>query len=61
MRKFAFQQRTVVLTEVWFEAETESEAWAKALAGELADGAGDRYSANAPVFRRKPKLDEFDL
>jgi cobalamin biosynthesis Mg chelatase CobN len=62
--KFAFQRRTVIVTEVWFEAKTEQEAWAHALDGQVMPvGVGDDTVSNPPTFRRVPQLDEpeFDL
>lgn len=59
--KFAFVRTVRTKQTAWFEAETELEAWAKALDGAGAASTDDEEMLAPPLYRRAPKLDEFDL
>lgn len=59
--KFCFQRRDTHVTQVWFDADTEAEAWTKALDNHPPSAIGDERIPNKPIFRRDPNQDEFDL
>lgn len=61
MTKFAFLRRSSVEQEIFVEADSETDAWTRALAGEIDGHGAPPTMPREPTFRRLPDQDVYDL